>query len=208
MGGHSLLSANEELLRLALDSVRDYAIFMIDPGGRVITWNAGAERIKGYRADEILGQHFSRFYTDEAIRRGWPEMELARAAAEGRLEDEGWRVRKDGSQFWADVVFTAIRDEAGKLDGYLKITRDLTERRRAENSIRRLNEELEERVQGERAALHHADRGRNIGMGGDGNRRKANPVALHHNQQFQTRHAWQPEIEHQTAGNRTVAARH
>ena len=101
-------------LRLLVHGTTDYAIFMLDPQGRVVTWNAGAERIKGYKAEEIIGQHFSRFYPQEAIDRGWPAHELKVAKAEGRFEDEGWRVRKDGSQFWANVVITALRDEQGQ----------------------------------------------------------------------------------------------
>ena len=111
---------------------------MLDPEGRVVTWNAGAERLKGYAAGEIVGQHFSRFYPPEAVARGWPAEELRRAAAEGRVEDEGWRVRKDGSRFWANVVITALRDESGTLRGFGKVTRDVTERRDAEENARRL----------------------------------------------------------------------
>jgi PAS domain S-box-containing protein len=132
------LRLSEERFRLMVEGVKDYAIFMLDPEGRVVTWNAGAERTKGYRADEIIGRHFSQFYPREAVERGWPDEELKRAAAEGRFEDEGWRVRKDGSTFWANVVITALRDEAGTLRGFAKVTRDLTERRQAEENTRRL----------------------------------------------------------------------
>ena len=124
-----------------VESAKDYAIFMLDPQGHVATWNAGAERIKGYAADEIIGQHFSTFYPQEALDRGWPAHELKVAAAEGRFEDEGWRVRKDGSQFWANVVITALKDERGDLLGFSKITRDLTARKQAEENARRLAEE-------------------------------------------------------------------
>lgn len=117
-------------------AVKDYAIFMLDPHGRVSTWNAGAERIKGYKSDEILGEHFSRFYTQEDIELGKPDSELKVAAFEGRLEDEGWRVRKDGSRFWANVVITAIRDKNGELLGFSKVTRDFTERKNAEEALR------------------------------------------------------------------------
>lgn len=109
---------------------------MLDPHGRVSTWNAGAERIKGYKSDEILGEHFSRFYTQEDIELGKPDSELKVAAFEGRLEDEGWRVRKDGSRFWANVVITAIRDKNGELLGFSKVTRDFTERKNAEEALR------------------------------------------------------------------------
>jgi PAS domain S-box-containing protein len=127
-----------EQLRLLVDGTNEYAIFMLDPQGRVVTWNSGAERLKGYRAQEIVGQHFSQFYPQEAIERDWPAHELRVAQAEGRFEDEGWRVRQDGSQFWANVVITALRDAAGNLRGFSKVTRDMTERKRAEENARRL----------------------------------------------------------------------
>ncbi len=120
-----------ELFRLLVEQVRDYAIFGLDDRGIVVSWNGGAERIKGYHADEIIGHHFSRFYPAEAIRAGWPQTELERAAKDGRFEDEGWRVRKDGTQFWAHVVLTALHDEDGTLRGYAKVTRDLTDEKRA-----------------------------------------------------------------------------
>ena len=122
-------------LRLLVDSVLDYAIFVLDPGGHVATWNLGAQRIKGYEAEEIVGQHFRRFYTDEDRAREHPEFELATAARDGRFEEEGWRVRKDGSRFWANVVITALHDPDGTLVGYGKVTRDLTARRDAEASL-------------------------------------------------------------------------
>src|SRR3954471_10026795 len=105
--------ASSEAYRLMVESVRDYAIFMLDPQGRVRTWNAGAERIKGYRAEEIIGQHFSKFYTRVAVQTGWPDHDLEVAREVGRFEDEGWRVRKDGSVFWANVVITALRAPDG-----------------------------------------------------------------------------------------------
>ena len=114
--------------------MKDYAIIMLGPDGRVASWNPGAERIKGYRAEEIVGQHFPRFYTDEDIECGKPE-ELTFAATQGRLEDEGWRVRKDGSRFWANVIVVALRDASGGLRGFAKVTRDLTEHRRVEESL-------------------------------------------------------------------------
>ncbi len=135
------LRLSEERFRLLVEGVQDYALFMLDPQGNVATWNAGAERLNGYTAGEIIGQHFSRLYPKEAVERGWPEEELRRATAEGRFEDEGWRVRKDGSRFWANVVITAVRDDAGTLRGFAKVTRDLTDRKQAEESARRLLQE-------------------------------------------------------------------
>jgi len=129
-----------ERWRLLIDSVRDYAIFMLDPQGRILTWNPGAERTKGYLAEEIIGQHFSRFYTPEDLRIGRPQAHLRRAAEEGRVEYEGWRVRKDGSHFWANVVLSAMRDGSGQLRGFAKVTRDLTERRAAEDQLRQSEE--------------------------------------------------------------------
>jgi PAS domain S-box-containing protein len=130
----------EDPYRRLVEAVHDYAIFLLDPSGHVVTWNPGAERIKGYRAEEILGQHFSRFYPADAIERRWPQQELELAAARGRFEDEGWRLRKDGSRFWASVVITALRDEHGELRGFGKITRDLTERRHHEEMLRQSEE--------------------------------------------------------------------
>ncbi|MCE9669830.1 PAS domain-containing sensor histidine kinase [Myxococcus stipitatus] len=134
-------------LRLLIDSVRDYAIFTLDVTGRIASWNAGAERIKGYRAEEILGQHFSRFYPPEDVAWGKPQWELEVASREGRFEDEGWRVRKDGSRFWANVIITALRDGSGRLVGFGKVTRDFTERKRAEEvrEMERLREALQAR---------------------------------------------------------------
>ena len=126
------LADTAESLRLLVESVRDYAIFMLDPHGIVRTWNRGAARLKGYGAAEIIGRHFSVFYPTRDREMGRPEKNLAAALAEGRFEDEGWRVRKDGTEFWADVVITAIHDPDGRLRGFAKVTRDLTERRRAE----------------------------------------------------------------------------
>jgi PAS domain S-box-containing protein len=112
--------------------VQDYAIFTMDTTGHITSWNAGAQRIKGFSADDIIGHHFSEFYPEEDVVAGKPERELEIAIAEGRVEDEGWRVRKDGTQFWANVVITALRDPSGQLIGFAKVTRDLTERREAE----------------------------------------------------------------------------
>jgi PAS domain S-box-containing protein len=125
-----------ELLRLLIEGTGDYAIFMLDPQGHVVTWSTAAERIEGYRAEEIIGQHFSRLYPPEAVERGWPAEELRRAEAVGRFEDEGWRLRKDGSRFWANVVISPLRDPAGRLMGFSKISRDLTERMHAEEEVR------------------------------------------------------------------------
>jgi PAS domain S-box-containing protein len=125
-------AASEARTRLLIESVQDYAIFMLDPDGNVASWNPGAQRIKGYRADEIIGSHFSRFYPPEEIRAGKCEHELACAARTGRFEDEGWRLRQDGTRFWANVVISAVRDHDGTLVGFAKITRDLTERKQVE----------------------------------------------------------------------------
>jgi PAS domain S-box-containing protein len=132
------LRQSEQKLRLLIDSVRDYAIFMLDPSGHVATWNRGARRIKGYAADEIIGQHFSVFYPVDDVRAGKCDLELRVAAETGRFEDEGWRVRKDGTRFWANVVISAVRDDHGRLIGFSMITRDLTERRRSEEERLRL----------------------------------------------------------------------
>src|SRR5262252_321477 len=128
----------EERFRALVSSVKDYAIFMLDPTGRIETWNAGAEQIKGYAADEIIGEHISRFYTPEDLAQGLPSALLATAVREGRVESEGWRVRRDGTRFWADVVITALVDEGGRLIGFAKVTRDLTERLRAQQEQVRL----------------------------------------------------------------------
>src|SRR3954452_875471 len=125
-----------------VSGVEDHAIFLLDPNGIVKSWNEGARRIKGYEAEEIIGQPFTRFYPQEAIDSGWPQEELRRAAATGRIQDEGWRLRKDGSRIWANVVITALRTSTGELRGFLKITRDLTERRKAEETLRQSEERL------------------------------------------------------------------
>src|SRR5690606_30057829 len=119
----------EKLYRMVIEQTRDYAVFILDPAGHIRTWNLGAQRIKGYTPRQIIGRHFSTFYPPAAAQSGWPEHELKMAAAEGRFEDEGWRVRADGSQFWAGVTITALRDEDGELLGFSKITRDLSERK-------------------------------------------------------------------------------
>jgi hypothetical protein len=139
---------SEERFRLLVQSVRDYAIFMLDPNGYVLTWNAGAELFKGYKASEIIGQHFSRFYPPEALARGQPEHELRVAGETGRFEDEGWRVRKDGSTFWANVVITAVRNPENELLGFAKVTRDLTRQRAHEEDLRRSEERFRLLVEG------------------------------------------------------------
>jgi PAS domain S-box-containing protein len=135
------LRLSEERFRLLIEGIKDYAIFMLDPQGRVASWNAGSERLYSYKPDEIIGQHLSHLYTKEAIERGGPEEMLRRAAAEGRCEDEGWRMRKDGAPFWANVILSPLRSEDGSLRGFAKVTRDISERKQAEENARRLIEE-------------------------------------------------------------------
>jgi PAS domain S-box-containing protein len=147
-GGKENLRQSEERFRLLVESVRDYAIFMLDPSGHILTWNAGAQRFKGYSADEIIGQHFSRFYPPTEVARGLPEHELQVASKVGAFEDEGWRVRKDGSLFWANVVITAMRDAQGELVGFAKVTRDLTQRRAHEEDLRRSEERFRLLIEG------------------------------------------------------------
>ncbi|MCU1449576.1 MAG: Two-component system, sensor histidine kinase [Acidimicrobiales bacterium] len=130
----------DEAFRLLVDSVRDYAIFMLDPEGHVVSWNQGAERIKGYSPDEIIGRHFSAFYAPEEVADGICERELEEAVANGRVDAEGWRFRKDGSRFWATVVITALYDDTGTHRGFAKVTRDLTERKQAQDARRHVNE--------------------------------------------------------------------
>ena len=126
----------EQRLQLLIEAVADYGIFMLDPEGRIMSWNTGAQQLKGWRRDEILGQHFSIFYPPDAVASGWPQEELRLAKARGRFEDEGWRLRKDGTRFWANVVITALYGPMGELSGFAKITRDLTERRLHDEELR------------------------------------------------------------------------
>jgi PAS domain S-box-containing protein len=143
-----LLKMSEERFRQLVEGVKDYAIFMLDPDGYILSWNEGAERIKGYTAREAIGRHFSMFYPQEKIDVRWPETELEAARKEGRFEDEGWRLRKDGSRFWANVIITALRDDDGTLIGYSKITRDLSERRDNEEALRQSEERFRLLVEG------------------------------------------------------------
>jgi len=143
-----ILQKGDDAYRRLVDSVRDYAIFLLDTQGHVVSWNQGAERLKGYRPDDIIGRHFSVFYPPAAIEKRWPQYELETAARLGRFEDEGWRVRKDGSYFWANVIITAIHGDDGKLMGFSKVTRDLTERRENEERLRQSEERFRLLVDG------------------------------------------------------------
>jgi PAS domain S-box-containing protein len=136
------LRESEERFRLLVEQVKDYAIFLLDAEGKVASWNLGSERIKGYPANEIIGQHFSCFYPREDVQQGKPARELAIATAEGQCEDEGWRIRKDGSRFWADVVLTALRDETGQLRGFSKVTRDITQRKQVQEQLQQSSERI------------------------------------------------------------------
>ncbi|MBW0007389.1 MAG: PAS domain S-box protein, partial [Sphingomonas sp.] len=133
---------SDEAFRRLVESIVDYAIYMLDPNGRVTSWNPGAERIKGYGPDEIVGEHFSRFYSDEDREADTPKKVLDIARRDGRFEGEGWRVRKDGTRFWASVVIDAIHDDQGKLVGFAKITRDMTEKREAQLRLEESREQL------------------------------------------------------------------
>lgn len=151
------LTESEARFGLLVDSVQDYAIFMLDLNGHITTWNAGARRIEGYTSDEIIGQHFSRFFPDGAVR-GMLDRELRLAAVDGRFEENAWRQRKDGTLFWANVIITPIRNAAGELTGFAKVTRDITERREAEEAIRQLTHGLELRVIERTAELAQSNR--------------------------------------------------
>lgn len=139
---HTQALEGPEFYRLLVESVQDYAIFMLDTEGNIASWNIGAQKLKGYTQDEIVGRHFSIFYTEEDILKEKPRKELEECIAIGRTEDEYWRVRKDGTKFWANVVITALRSKKGTLIGYAKVTRDLTERKRHEDALRRANQQL------------------------------------------------------------------
>ena len=148
----------EQCFHFLIESLQEYAIYLLDPNGRIVSWNAGAQRLKGYQSHEVLGKHFSMFYTPEAIAAGRPERALETARTQGRYEEEGWRVRKDGTPIWGSIVMTAIRDAEGRLQGFGKVTRDFTDRKEAEDRIRRLNAELEERVRARTAQLSESNR--------------------------------------------------
>jgi PAS domain S-box-containing protein len=152
------LRESEERLRLLVENVKDYAIYMLDPQGNVVTWNAGAEQVEGFAAAEITGKHFSSFFAPEDVAQGVPQEVLRRADREGQVLNEGWRVRKDGRRFWSQGVITALRDEAGNLRGFSKIAHDITQQKQAEEKIRQLNEELEQRVNSRTAQLEAANK--------------------------------------------------
>src|ERR1019366_5358538 len=152
------LRESEERFRLLLDGAKDYAIYMLDPEGHVISWNAGAARIKGYRSEEILGKHFSCFYVPGDRESGKPSRELQESLAKGRFEAQAQRVRKDGSAFWANVVITPMYDDAGALSGFSKVARDITQQKADEREIRKLNDELEHRVVERTAQLETANK--------------------------------------------------
>jgi PAS domain S-box-containing protein len=151
------LRESEECFRLLVENIKDHAIYMLDTEGRVETWNAGAERIEGYRGEEIIGKPLSTFFTPEDVQRGLPEQSLAKAKAEGQILNEGWRIRKDGSRFWTQGVITSLWDEQGRHRGFSKVAHDITDRKAAEEEIRRLNEQLEQRVRERTAQLEAAN---------------------------------------------------
>jgi len=152
------LRQSEERFRLLVEQVKDYAIFLVDTTGHIVSWSEGAELLKGYRRDEVIGQPITLFYTEEDRQVQKARRLLSQAAEYGRVEDEGWRVRKDGSRFWADVVITALRDSAGRLQGYAKVTRDLSEHRHAEEQLREAHQQLEQRVKDRTRELEEANR--------------------------------------------------
>lgn len=142
-----VLRKSEEQFRLFVQGVQEYALFQLDPEGNIVSWNSGAQRLKGYGAEEIIGKHFSVFYSPEDVKSGKPEWLLEQATERGQVEDEGWRIRRDGSRFWANVVLTALRNSRGALQGYGKVTRDLTERHQREEALAKANQLLQQRVE-------------------------------------------------------------
>src|SRR5206468_2525857 len=148
-----LLRESEERSRLLVQDIQQHAIFQLDPMGQVVSWNAGAARLKGYASEEIIGKHFSVFYPEEDLNSKKPLHTLEQAARHGQSEEEGWRIRKDRSRFWASVVITALRDSNGSLIGFAKFTRDITERREREEVLTKAKELLELRVQQRTAVL-------------------------------------------------------
>jgi PAS domain S-box-containing protein len=152
------LRQSEQRFRLLVDNLKDYAVFLLDTQGKIVSWNPGARRINGYDQAEVIGRHVSIFYQPGDVVRNRPDQLLLQAAREGQACDEGWRVRKDGTPFWADIVVTALRDKEGRLVGFAKIARDVTEKKRAEEAIRELNTSLEERVRQRTAELTEANR--------------------------------------------------
>lgn len=158
---------DESRYRLLIEAVTDYAIYMLDPTGIVTSWNPGAQRFKGYAPHEIIGRHFSRFYTEEDRASGLPERALETARREGKFEHEGWRVRKDGSRFWANVILTSLRGEDGKLRGFICVTRDITDRKRAEEEMRKLSIRLMNLQDQERRRIArelHDSEGQNLSL--------------------------------------------
>jgi PAS domain S-box-containing protein len=152
------LGQTEERFRLLVEGISDYALFLLDPRGRIVLWNPAAERIYGYGQEEALGRSYEAFYTPEEAARGLPELHLQRAAEQGTFREEGWRVRQDGSRFWAQNLLTALRDRDGRLRGFAKVVHDATERRLTDEEIRRLNESLERRVEERTAQLEEANK--------------------------------------------------
>jgi PAS domain S-box-containing protein len=152
------LQQRQELSSLLIESVSDYAIILLDAQGTILTWGAGAERIEGYKSDEIIGRHFAVFYRREDMRQNKPQRLLDEAAAMGRVVDEGWRLRKDGTRYWANVVVTALRDKTGCLCGFGKVVSDATRRKRTEEDLRNLNEKLDQRVQERTSQLAQSNR--------------------------------------------------
>jgi PAS domain S-box-containing protein len=146
-----VLHEEENKYKLLVEGISDYGIFMLSPTGHIISWNQGAQQIKGYTADEIIGQHFSTFYTQEAVEQNYPQYELEMAIKHGRFEDEGWRVKKDGNTFWANIIITATYNSRGELIGFSKVTRDQSLRKKAEDDLYRAYEEL--RISEERFRL-------------------------------------------------------